>query len=303
MHTPDAKHSSPNHGAPLVIAASLLWAAGYLFRKTALYGISPLLLTTITAWIVALTFITIFRFSFRTLLREFLSHYWLYLSLALTGVVFGTTAMFIALDRLDLGVTLVLEKLQPIFTLLLAALFIGERIAPRAIPWMFGAILCSYFVSAREPLSFGTVHSSSTGVIAVVIAAFSWGLSSVIGKRLTKVQPDPRLITLLRFLVGALVLTPCLFFQARLGLHLEPTPYVLSVTVLCALFSSGLGFLLFYRGLKGVTATQSGFLELVTPVFGVLLGITFLGEQLTLLQLIAAAALLTCIFQLCRTRR
>ena len=278
----------------------MLWAAGYLFRKTALYGISPLLLTFFTATIVAITFQCIFRYRLRDILRAFTAHPWLYFGLATTGVGIGTTCMFFALDHLDLGITVVLEKLQPVFTVLFASLYLGERISPRKLPWMGAALAASYFVSMKDPFDLTFAATSLVGVGAVVLAALSWGVSSVIGKQLTSVEPDARMVTLLRFALGSFIMLPFFLFRDALGLRLQLDAYVITVTALCAILSTGLGYLLFYRGLRGVSATLSGFLELVTPVVGVLLGVVFLGESLTVLQLLAAAGLLWAIAQLCK---
>jgi drug/metabolite transporter (DMT)-like permease len=286
-------------GTLLILAASMLWAGGYLFRKTVLYGISPLLLTFLTSAIVAVTFSLIFRLSPRTALHAFWEHSWLYAALALTGVI-GSTCMFIGLDELNLGVSVVLEKLQPIFTFLLAWLLLKERLSTRKIPFMIIAIVASYFVSIKDPFDFTFTGVSLRGIGAVILAAFTWSFTSVIGKKLTKVQPNAQIITLLRFTLGSIMLFPFFILRARLGLQIQADLYVLVVVALCALFSTGLGYLLFYRGLKSVTATVSGFLELVTPVVGAILGILFLHERFTVLQLVAALVLLTSIYQLCR---
>lgn len=287
-------------GALLIVIASVLWAVGYLFRKTILYGISPLLLTFVTASVVTAVFALTFRLSPAEVVRAFKSNSLAYLSLALTGVVIGSTCMFIALDHLNLGVTVLLEKLQPVFTLLLASLFLRERTEKGKIPFMLLALLASYFVSMERPFDVTFSATSLRGVLAVFVAALSWGAASVIGKHLTKVQPKTEIITFLRFSLGALLLLPVFLLRDRLGLRLEPDPYVLSVAALCAVFSTGLGYLLFYRGLRTVTATVSGFLELVTPVVGLILGIVFLDEQITLVQLGAAATLLGAVYFLSR---
>ena len=288
------------HGAFLIIAASVLWAFGYLFRKTILYGISPLLLSFVTSCIVAIVFAFTFRFPPIEIIRAFRAHALAYMALALTGVVIGSTCMFIGLDHLDLGVTVILEKLQPVFTLLLATLFLRERTAKSKIPFMLIAVCASYFVSMKNPFDFTFATTSVRGIVAVVMAAFSWGLASVIGKHLTKVQPNAQMITLLRFALGAVMLLPVFIFRVPLGLRLQWDPYVVGVAALCAIFSTGLGYLLFYRGLRNVAATVSGFLELVTPVVGLILGMVFLREQLTVIQLVAAFALLWSIYLLCK---
>ncbi len=287
-------------GALFIVSAAALWAAGYFFRKTILYGLSPLLLTFLTSAIVAIFLGLVFRFRPAHIFRCFSADPWRYFGLAFTGVVMGSTCMFIALDHLDLGLTVILEKLQPIFTLLLASLFLGERPSPSRRPWIFLALLASYFVSMRHPFDWTLQSTDPRGVIAVMLAAFFWAVASIIGKDLTTRQPDSRMITFLRFALGALLMLPIFFSREALHLRMQLDGYVFSVVVLCAVLSTGLGYLLFYSGLRTVTATVSGFLELVTPVVAVLLGVVFLGERYTIVQALAAITLLVAIYRITR---
>ena len=283
-----------------ILSASVLWAFVYFFRKTALYGISPPIFTLANSLVGAFSLLLFFRLNLRNSWQIFWSAPGRFLLLGLTGVSLGTTLMIVGLDHLDLGVALVLEKLQPIFTCFFAALFLKERISRSQLPWVFIAIVCSYFVSAKDPWGLHLAESDAIGVAALCGAAFCWGISSVVGRSLIRLNPDYRQTTFLRFIIGALFLMPVVAGSHSLGLTFHPDAYILSVIVLSSIFGSTLGYMLFYRGLRHVSATVSGFLELVTPVVGIFLGMGILGERLQVTQLLAIPLMLLAVFKLSR---
>lgn len=303
VHSHETPHSHYlREGVLPILAASVLWAFVYFFRKTALYGISPPIFTLANSLIGALSLFVFCRLSARDIWQTFRAAPLRFLLLGLTGVSLGTTLMIVGLDHLDLGVALVLEKLQPLFTCLFAAIFLRERIGKRQIPWVFLALGASYFVSAKEPWGFQLAHSDRVGISALVGAAFCWGISSVVGRSVVSVTPDFRKVTFLRFVIGALFLSPLLFFSERLGLRFHPDSYVLSVIVLSSIFGSTLGYVLFYKGLRHVSASVSGFLELLTPVVGIFLGMALLQERLSGTQLVAIPLMLVAVYQLSKKK-
>ena len=289
-------------GALSIAAASVLWAFGYLVRKTALHSIAGVSLTLYISITVSLFFVLVFRPKVEEVRVAFLRHAKLYFGLAFFGVVVGTTAMFLGICRLPLGVALLLEKLQPLFTLAAAHLFLGEKLERRAAPYIATALVSSYFVTSKYPLNVSLGGTDPWGVAYVVLAAFSWGISSVIGRRLMLDGPDPRVVTLLRFTIGSLMLLPIVLVMGAY----EPSDFstkTLAAMIFVAVASTGSGYLLFYFGLKQVSASVSGFLELLTPVVGLLLGTILLDESLTATQLLAAPVLLTAVYRLAQLPR
>jgi drug/metabolite transporter (DMT)-like permease len=55
--------------------------------------------------------------------------------------------------------------------------------------------------------------------------------------------------------------------------------------------TSGLGYMIWYRALSGLTAVQAASVQLSVPVLAAAGGVVFLGEVLTL-RLVAAASLI-----------
>ncbi len=297
------KIRGPRSGALAVCAASILWGFGYFFRKIVLDDVSPILLAFFTSAIVAIVLPIFFRLRLTDLRQSFVKHPFCYLGLALTGVVLGTSCMFLALRELDLGLTTLLEKLQPILVFVFARLFLRERFPVEKGHWIVLALISSYFLVARFPFDVSFQDINMLGLVAILGAATSWALGTIIGKKVADKSVPSEHITFFRFFWGAVLLSPCFLFRDSLGLTVDWSVRFVVIVTIAALLSTALGFYLFYRGLQHITAGLSGVLEFVTPVMGVLLGVIFLGERMTYTQCIASTVLLFAVYSLMKPNR
>ena len=280
---------------PIIFAASL-WAAGYSLRKGIFDNVSPILVNLITCFFVSAITVAIYQLKLNSITKRIITQPFQYIGLSLTGVVFGSTFMFLALHKLDLSIATLLEKLQPIFTVFLGICFLKEKLNYSKIPYMVIAIICSYFVTNKTPLSFNYSESQAEGLIYVVLAGFSWALASIIGKSIVDKEAKAEEVTFLRFFLGGIILSPLILLKNELGLKLNIDAYVLLIIILAAFLSTTLGYILYYKGLKYVEAGTAGFLELFTPVVGIALGLLFYNEQLVITQWITAPLLLFSIY-------
>lgn len=211
--------------------------------------------------------------------------------------------MFFALRELELGMTTLLEKLQPILVLVFARFFLKERFPIEKSHWVFLAIGSSYVLVSPTPFHFSTAKVNVLGLGGILGAATSWALGTIIGKSVADKAIPSEHITLLRFLFGAIFLLPFFLFREALGLHVLWSIQLVAILVVAAVFSTALGYYLFYRGLADVTAGLSALLELVTPIMGIVLGVLFLNERMTLLQMLAALLLLISVYVLTKPRK
>lgn len=119
----------------------------------------------------------------------------------------------------------------------------------------------------------------------MTIAGISWGVYSLRGRG----NQDPLGNTAANFVRS-------LPFALVIGLvnynHLNISPRGLLIAVICGAVTSGLGYVIWYTALKGLTATRAAEVQLSVPLLAALGGIIFLGESLSLRLLIAASLIL-----------
>lgn len=156
-------------------------------------------------------------------------------------------------------------------TMLGTSLFRGER--PTLAEWAGLAIAIgglAYLVlpgqSAPDPL----------GAALMVTAGVAWGLYTLRGKAS---QQPPLQTTAQNFLYAVpMVLVLCLFLLPNMHATAEGAAYAL----LSGAIASGVGYVVWYAALKGLTITQAALLQLLVPIIAAFAGAMLLSEPLTL---------------------
>lgn len=176
-------------------------------------------------------------------------------------------------------------------TMITAGLRAGERLSP--LSWLglllsFGGL--AYLVSpglAAPPLGSAALMAG---------AGIAWGLYSLSGRG----TADPLQATAENF-VGAAVLGVLLCLTFAADLHLSPRGVLLAVA--SGAVASGLGYVIWFRALRGLTASSAASVQLSVPVIAAAGGVLLLGEPLTLRLLLAAILVLGGIALVLRERK
>lgn len=280
-------------GAAAVIVAALLWSLDGLLRQH-LYSLPA---PVIVFWehvfgLVILLPVIIASFKgFKKLTRK----QWL----AIIGVSFlsgaaGTILYTAALGQVQFipfSVVILLQQLNPVFAIISAALLLKEPLTKRFLSLAFLAIFGAYIVTFPDGMvNFATGQGTIIAALFAVGAAACWGVSTAFSKyALTGVSSLH--ITAARF--GFTPIFALLFIilsgsTASMGaITLEQFIYLVVIT-----FSTGLvALLIYYFGLKRVTASHAAILELAWPLSAVIIGYVFLHQGFTITQAFGALLL------------
>ena len=210
----------------------------------------------------------------------------------------GLSFAYYSLERIELGLYGLLVKLQPIFVIMLAYLFLSEKISTKKIPIILAALLSSFFLAYDVEQGIELNWDKLSGIIAALLTAFCLSVSTISGKALITKNLTPNQTTIIRFFLGAVFLIPALFIEPlikTINIDLK-TIFWLFLGILCNAYA----FILYYKGLKDLEAVEATIIELIMPILSVILGCLFLGESLSILQIAASIALMLCIVQLQR---
>lgn len=185
------------------------------------------------------------------------------------------TTMFTAAFRLGDPITpQVLQKLQPVIALVLAAVFLGERLRPTFV-WFAGPALAgAWLLSFKDPFAVGVTNLYAAGL--ALGAAALWAAGTVLG-RAASAELAFRHLTALRFGVGLLALA---VIAALTGTSLVVDASAAGNIVVLALVPGLLALLLYYRGLRQTPASRATLAELAFPITAALVGVTLLGGRL-----------------------
>ncbi|PRX44512.1 EamA-like transporter family protein [Prauserella shujinwangii] len=189
------------------------------------------------------------------------------------------TALFTAAFRLGDPVTpLVLQKLQPLFAMLAAFFVLGERLRRGYLGFAVPALAGAWLLAFADPLSV-RVEAARTALLALGAAAL-WAAGTVLG-RLVSARLRPRDVTVLRFSVGlpvAAAIVPVTGGGFAVGWDNAPG------LVLLAFVPGLLALSLYYVGLRATPAARATLAELAFPATAAIIGVSFLGADLTATQ-------------------
>ncbi len=198
-------------------------------------------------------------------------------SLALFVYALGFSLAYVTLDA-GTGALLLFGLVQ--LTMMGAGLRRGERRTPlQTVGVLAAAAGVVYLVSP------GLASPDPTGAVLMGAAGVAWGLYSLFGRGVR----DPAAATARNF---ALAVPPALIalLVARERIAIEPRGALLAA--LSGAVTSGLGYAVWYRALRGHSATSAAIVQLSVPVLAAFGGVALLAETLTPRLLAASAATL-----------
>ncbi|MFJ6513072.1 EamA family transporter [Streptomyces sp. NPDC091406] len=269
--------------AALTCLAPAVWGSTYLVATELLPPDRPLLATTLRALPGGLVLLA--------LGRKLPAGVWWWRAPVLGVLNIGAFnfLLFLAAYRLPGGIAAMIMSAQPMFVVILAAMFLGDRIAARH------ALACAMGAGGVALLVLrGAASLDTFGVLAAVGGA----LCMALGITLTKRWGRPAGVGLLTFTgwqltAGGLVLLP-------FWLTLEDLPDGLTgsnVIGFAHLITLGavLSYIVWFRGIERLPAVAVSFLGLGSPVVATLLGYFVKDERLSALQLVGMAVIIVAV--------
>lgn len=291
------KNKLPSVGVLLVIAAAVLWALDGILRRD-LYSLPPLVIVFyehLFGTVLILPFVL-------NLLKTKLTKKVIGLTLlvALLSGLLGTlwfTSALVKVQFIPFSVVFLLQKLQPIFAISAAAVWLKEKVTHNYLWYAALAMVAAYFVTFPD----GVVNlSTGTGTLMAALlavgAAFAWGTSTVFSKLLLK-EVDHTTATALRFSATTVLCVFALVFVGQDANTLMLTTPQVGRLLFIAVSTGMVALWIYYRGLRLVQAKVSTLLELVFPLLAVFIDAVMYKMVLAPSQYLAAVVLMAVVYR------
>ncbi len=270
--------------------------------------LTPRLNNLDVVWVVfvlhAIPFLLMNIFLFRQYsnLTTFLKQdYILFFLVAFFGGAIGTIAIVKALFLVNfhqLSVVVLLQKLQPIFAIILAAILLKEKIKRHFAIWASLAIVSSYFLTFGFSLpSFSMDDNTIKAALFALLAAFSFGSSTVFSKKIL-INHNFVTATFFRYGFTSLLLLIFVLVTSR-TFQFEMTTEVNWIYFIIIGLTTGSGAIfIYYYGLRRVKAIVATISELLFPISAVLFDYIFNGSVLSPVQMLSAVIMVLAIIKL-----
>jgi drug/metabolite transporter (DMT)-like permease len=292
-------------GAVSISVGAILWGLDGVVLTPRLFNLEVGFVVFI---LHALPFLLMNTFLYRQyrLLKTFTANDYLVIALiALFGGAIGTVSIVKALFLVnfkELSIVVLLQKLQPVFAIVLASVLLKEKVSRYFLIWASVAILGGYFLTFGAALpDFDENPNGTLAAMYALLAAFSFGSSTVFSKMFL-IRHDFKTATFFRYGFTAVIM---LIWVLVSGLTAEFTKITAInwMIFLIIAFTTGSGAIfLYYHGLKNVKAIVAIICELFFPISTIFFDYIFNHNLLSPVQWISAAIMVTAIVGLNRAQ-
>ncbi|MBT5440858.1 MAG: DMT family transporter [Candidatus Marinimicrobia bacterium] len=282
-----------------VISAAILWSFDGVLRQN-LYALPSFLIVALEHLIGAIIFFPLLLKGWKEVSalqqRGWISVLWISVCGGILGTFFYTKALSYV-NYIDLSVVVLLQKFQPIFAIALAAIVLKEKITIRFLVLAVAAIVGGYFVTfGNQPLNEWSDKTMIAALLSL-LAAFSWGSSTVLGKHALNRLSFETVTSLRLTVTGAIML----FILISTGqaetisqVNIENWKYIFIIV----LSTGSLALFIYYYGLNHLPASHVTLYELFWPLSAVTMDWYLYGRVMSLVQWLGATLLLGAILLL-----
>lgn len=291
-------HPNPRLGYALVIVAAVLFGLNGGFSRVAMgSGLSPENFTTLRVTGAMLVFVAYAACMRRSALkRPRGTAFLLVAALGLIGVAGLQLTYNVAINRLPLGIALLIEYLAPVLVVLWVRFVRKEHVRPR----MWAAVALAVVGLAAVSRAWDGLVLDGLGITMALLASVCFAAYFLIGEHNVGFD-DPLRIILWAFVVATVCMnliqpiwtTPDLpSTTSGLGRldDVSVNPWVILATII--VFGTVVPFFLEMLALKHLPATIVTVVAMLEPVIALILGWSWFDESLTPVQLLGAGAVL-----------
>jgi drug/metabolite transporter (DMT)-like permease len=270
----------------IFILLGAIWSSSFMWIKIAVEEIGPI---TLVAFRVL--FGLIFGFAVILVTRQKLSRdlrEWLpLLLLGITNVAIPFFLISWGEQVIDSAVAAILDATVPLFAIVIAHLALHDD--KITLPKILGLLMGFAGVVVLMSKDLGGSTGSILGQAAVVLASVFYAGSSVYARKSTEAASG--IMRSVGPLISSTVVMWLAVPLAESPFRLPQLPITWIALIWLGVLGSGVAFIMMYYLIHAIGPTRTTMVTYLFPLGGVLLGVGFLGEQLTW-QLVAGAVLI-----------
>ena len=214
-------------------------------------------------------------------------------TVGLIGVTVLNLAIVYGQSRLPAALASLIITSNPIHTAIISRLLLGEPLTRRklgGIAVAFLGFLVVLLFGSGEPAALSTAEITGVGILA--IAPFAWAFYTVLSKPLLRTYP-PVHVAAYGAIIGAVGFLPLpLVRDGTVGRIAALDGRGWLAAVFATLISFVLAYVLWYRGLRALSPSQTAVYAYLVPVFGLLAAWLVLDERPTFFLLLGGATIL-----------
>lgn len=201
------------------------------------------------------------------------------------AIVGNWLLLFESYARASISISTAVYNVQPFMLVMLAAVFLGEKITVQKLAWLSVAFVGMLAIVTAHGDQSNTGDDYLVGVALALGAALLYAIAALIIKRLKEVPPH--LMALIQVTTGALLLAPLMQLHS-LSASMDAWAALLTLGVV----HTGLMYVLLYGAIQKLPTAITGALSFVYPIAAIFVDWIAFGHRLGWLQWLGVAAIL-----------
>jgi len=282
-------------GTVLAIATAVLSGIAIPANKVFVVDIDAAVFTAIRSVIVGAIFLFLSWRQFdktRSKDSKFIKSSWKYLAtVAVIGGALAFLLFFTGLKLTTAGRAAFLQKTLPLYTAVLAFVFLKEKMTRKyllAMLLMVAGIMAIYSTSMNPAELWA---NPQLGDLLVISAAFLWAVENVVAKKAMTKGETNFVVSFSRMFFGGLILFGMVLFTGKISeLFALSGQQFLNIGISVMLLLAYVFF--YYWSIRLINVSKAATILLLAPVVSLVVGMMFLGEPLPLTQLAGSAFVL-----------
>jgi drug/metabolite transporter (DMT)-like permease len=271
-----------------VLFSAALFGSVFTVAKVPLATVDPLVLSALVYVIAGFSLIPFAKISFKF---DTGCDYIYFLIITVSGGITAPVLLLYGLQQTNASDASILANGEVIFTIILSAIFFGEK--PKGKIGLFSIVLIiiGLFIATTNLKFSGNILQINAGNLMILFSTSLWALDNNISRRLTSTA-SPAKIAMLKSLFGGLVL---LTISIVLGKGSAITSIELDLWLLItilAILGFGGALLLFLHGIKRIGTVKTMSIFSMVPIFGIVIAAVVLGESVSIFQMIATGLII-----------
>jgi len=280
-------------GIVLAVVATMVWSGNFIVARGVIKQMPPVSLAFFR-WMTAVVFIV--PIGMRAFLRDraiIFKHRRYFIITAFFGITIYNTLLYIAGHHIPaINLALIATTSSPMFSIVLAAVFLKEKIGPRRIT---GLVICLagiiLLISKGSWQNLAAFHFTAGDGWALA-GAFTFAVYNVFVKRKPEgVSPISFLFTV--FTAGALMLTPFFIAERITGPAIQWSYHLAFVILYLGLGACIIAYLCWNIAIEKLGAARTALFGNLIPIFSTVEAILILQEQFLPIHLLSGVLVLT----------
>ena len=268
-----------------LLVLSAVWGASFIFMRVVAPVLGPVVTADLRVAIgagVLLLYFALIRFKPR-----WRAHWRQYAIVGAFNVGLPFLMFSYAAQHIPASYSAIINATTPLFGTVFSVLWLGDSMTrTKGVGLLLGLLGVATITGVGPPMAASASFVSA--ILACLAAAASYAGAGIYIKRCAS-HVNPLESAGCAQLFAAVALLPFWFVAPPQGqVDLNIALNVLGLGVL----SSGLGFLLYFRLVRDIGPARAMMVAFLTPLFGIVWGVAFLGEALTPAVLLGAAMII-----------